>query len=194
MQGNAQSAGNHGRASWRVIGWGAAAMLLLLPFFAMQFTDEVNWVLGDFVVFGVMLLSVGLAFELALRVTVSSSFRAAAAIALATAFFLIWINLAVGIIGNAANPVNMIFAGVLAVFVIGTAIARFRPQGMVRVMVATAFAQAAVAVIALLAGVGVAGPKWRIDLLMLTGLFVALWLGSAWLFRKAARDGMPAAD
>lgn len=188
MQGNVQSAGNEDKTSWRVIGWGAAAMLLLLPFFAMQFTDEVNWTLGDFAVFGVMLLSVGLAFELALKVAVGNYFRMAAALALAAAFILLWVNLAVGIIGNSANPANMLFFAVLAVFVVGTAIARFKPVAMQRVMYATAFAQASVALIALLVGLNPDGPNRPWEILLLTGFFVVLWLVSAWLFGKAARE------
>lgn len=55
---------------------------------------------------------------------------------------------------------------------------------MARALVATALAQALVAVIALIAGLGLT--------FMLTGFFVALWLGSAWLFRRAAREQAPA--
>jgi len=72
------------------------------------------------------------------------------------------------------------FSGVLAVGIVGSVIARFRPDGMARALVATALAQALVVVIALGAGLG--------SPLILTGFFVALWLGSAWLFRKAARE------
>ncbi len=51
---------------------------------------------------------------------------------------------------------------------------------------ATALAQALVAVIALIAGLGSpwSGP---LEILVLNGFFVALFVGSAWLFRRAAR-------
>ena len=39
----------------RLLAWGAAAALLLLPLVAMQFTEEVNWTVFDFLVFGSML-------------------------------------------------------------------------------------------------------------------------------------------
>ncbi len=58
--------------------------------------------------------------------------------------------------------------------------------GMVRALCATALAQAAVAAIALIAGLGATAPIWPKDILMLTGFFVALWLLSARLFRNAA--------
>jgi hypothetical protein len=71
--------------------------------------------------------------------------------------------------------------GVLVVGIIGAIIARFRPQGMARVLFATALAQALVAVIAMIAW------KQYFEILILSGFFVALWIGSALLFRKAAR-------
>lgn len=70
--------------------------------------------------------------------------------------------------------------------------ARFRPPGMVRALCATALAQVAVAAIALIARLGPAAPIWPKDILILTGFFVALWLLSAWLFRNAARQQLPA--
>src|SRR5688572_31632635 len=42
--------------------------LLLIPYFAMKFGDEVNWTAIDFIVMGFMLLVTGLAIEVALRI------------------------------------------------------------------------------------------------------------------------------
>jgi hypothetical protein len=158
--------------------WGTAAVLLLLPLVAMQFTAEVAWDLADFVIFGAMLGSACGTYELAARRTANGAYRAAVGVALVTAFILVWMNLAVGIIGNEGNPANLMYAGVLVVGAVGAVIARFQPQGMARALVATAFAQALVAVIALVAGFGYT--------FVLTAFFVALWLTSARLFKKAA--------
>jgi hypothetical protein len=164
----------------RLAAWGTAAMLLLLPLIAMQFTDEVAWDLADFIFAGGLVFTVGMACELAARRTTHRTYRAAVAIALATAFILVWGNLAVGVIGSEDNPANRMYWGVLAVGIGGAFIARFRPPGMARALVATALAQLLVAVVALIAGWGSAGP--------ITVFFVALWLLSAWLFRRASRD------
>jgi len=51
------------------------ALLLLIPFVAMQFTEEVNWQAGDFVVAGVLLLGTGLLCELVLRNVTKTSYR-----------------------------------------------------------------------------------------------------------------------
>ena len=177
---------------WRVAAWAAAAFLLLLPLIAMQFTDEVDWNLADFAVFGALLLGVGLTYELAARRTGDIAYRSAVGVALATAFILIWVNGAVGLIGSAGNDANLMYGGVLAVGFIGAVIAGFRPQGMVRALFGTAVAQMLVAVVALIAGLGSTSQYWPLDILVLNGFFAALWLTSAWLFRKAERERLPA--
>lgn len=53
---------------------------------------------------------------------------------------------------------------------------------------APGLAQVLVAVIALIAGFGSTGPSWPLDILVATVIFATLWLLSAWLFRKAARE------
>jgi hypothetical protein len=173
---------------WRIARWGAAVLLLLLPWAAMQFTGEVAWDVGDFVILGAMLAGACAAYELAASGAGSRAWRAGIAVALIAAFILVWMNLAVGVIGSERNPANLMFGGVLAVGVVGAALARFRPDGMARALAATALAQMAVAAVALGAGWGAGGPAWPLQLVALTGFFAALWLISAWLFQKAARE------
>lgn len=164
---------------WRVAGWSAVAIILMTPLVAMQFTDEVDWSPFDFVAAGILLGGTGACIELVVRRSASMAYRAAAGLALLAALVLTWVNGAVGIIGDENDAANLLFAGVLAIGLLGALIARFRPHGMARAMLATAAAQALVGVTALLAGWG--------DIAILTAGFVALWLGSAWLFRRAAR-------
>ena len=178
-----QNGGGQGGSRWRIAVWGISAFLLLLPLLAMQFTTEVTWTGSDFGAFGAMLVAACGSYELAARMTGNTAYRAAVAVGIVAAFLLVWVNLAVGIIGSESNPANLLFGGVLGIGLIGALIARFEPQGMARVLIATALAQAAVLVIALIALTAELGP-----LFMLTGFFVALWLLSAWLFRKAARE------
>jgi hypothetical protein len=80
------------------------------------------------------------------------------------------------------------YGGVLAVAIIGAFIARFRPHGMARALAATALVQALVGVIALAAGFGSTAPNFPEAIVFLTRFFAGLWLISAWLFRKAARE------
>jgi hypothetical protein len=80
------------------------------------------------------------------------------------------------------------YGGVLAVGLVGAFVARLRPPGMARALTAVALAQGLVAAIALGVGLGPAGPGRTAQILLLTGFFGALWLLSAWLFRRAARE------
>ena len=77
-----------------------SVILLLIPLIAMQFTNEVNWTLLDFVVAGVLLLSTGLMCELAIRKINKIKYRIAVCTALLIILLLIWAELAVGIFGT----------------------------------------------------------------------------------------------
>jgi hypothetical protein len=185
MTGYVENNGGRRGGLWRIGVWGGAAALLLVPLVAMRFTDEVQWTGGDFAVFGVMLAVPLGGLELAMRASASFAYRAAVAIALGAAFLMTWVNLAVGIIGNENNPLNELFFGVLIIAIVGAVIARFRAAGMARALVVTAIAQGLVAGVALFAGKGL--PPF-----VLSAFFVAPWLASAWLFRRAAGEQAPA--
>jgi hypothetical protein len=162
----------------RIAAWSAALGLLLLPAIAMQFTREVSWGPFDFLVAGALIGGTGLVFELAVCARTSAAYRAGAAVALFTAFLTIWINLAVGMIGDEGNPLNLIFGGVIAVAVLGGFLSRFQPIGMAWTMAATALVQAATVIPALTDEPRTAG---------LIAAFTLPWLLSAALFRTAAR-------
>lgn len=169
---------------WRIAAWTAAGLILLLPLVAMQFTDQVNWDVSDFVIFGALLLGVGFTFEVAARKTGSpahnTAYRAGVGLALLAAFLVVWVNGAVGFIGSENNDANLMYFGVLAVGIVGALIARFESPGMARAMIATTGAQVLAFVVALAAGWGV---TW-----LVTVIFSALWLGSALMFRNATRE------
>lgn len=77
-----------------------AAALLLVPFISMKFTDEVKWTPFDFVVAGVLLLGTGLAIEIVLRIVKQFKYRLAMCAAILFALFIVWAELAVGLIGT----------------------------------------------------------------------------------------------
>ncbi len=189
--GNGEDRGGRHDGRWRMAVWGGAVVLLLLPLAAMLVSDEMNWGPFDFVLAGALLFGAAFAFDLAVRKSGSRpgslAYRLAAGLALAAVFLLIWINLAVGIIGDEGEPANLLFAGVLAVGIAGAIVARCEPAAMARAMLVTAGAQALAGVVALAAGWGATGPQWPLDVLGLTVFFVALFGGAAWLFRRAVR-------
>lgn len=74
--------------------------LLLIPFTAMQFTDEVDWKLSDFVLMGFLLLGTGLLCEYVMRKVKNMDYRIGIIAVILVVVFLIWAELAVGIFGS----------------------------------------------------------------------------------------------
>jgi hypothetical protein len=175
--------GPHGRP-WRIAAWATAALLLLVPLVAMQFTDDVNWTVADFVFAAVLLFGTLGIYELAVRKTGSTAYRAGVGLALVAGFLLVWTNGAVGITDSAAD--GLFFLLVPAVAIVGALVVRFRPRGMALVMFTTALSVALIAVIALIAGV-VPAFNSAFEVLGIAAFFVVLFVGSALLFRDAAR-------
>ena len=75
-------------------------LLLLIPFVAMQFTNEVNWSLMDFVMAGILLFGTSLVIELVLRKVKSTKHRLLISGIILLLLFLLWAELAVGIFGS----------------------------------------------------------------------------------------------
>jgi hypothetical protein len=165
------------RGGWRLIGWGTATVILLLPVVA-----RAPWTLSDFIVMGGLLASALLSLELAVRASEKPAYRTATAVAVAAAFLLSWIDLAVGFVG-------LVFLGILAVAIAGAFVAKLQPDGMARAMAATAVMQVLVGVGAMVVGRNSADVNGTHDTATAIGtiFFATLWLISAGLFRKAAR-------
>lgn len=171
------------RFPWRAAAWAGAFGLWLLPLVAMQFTAEVDWSPGDFLVFGAMLLAAGGAMELLLRASRSTAYRLGAGVAVLTGFLLVWANLAVGIVGDGGNPANLAFLAVPLVGLAGAALARLRPQGMALAMLAVAALQLALGLVFL--------AHHPLELGAITAAFTGLWLLAAGLFWLASRARHP---
>lgn len=172
----------------RPLVWGGAALLLLTPWVAMRFTDEVAWTGGDFVVFGALLLFACLAFEAMARTARLPRHLAASVLAIGTAFLLVWANLAVGIVEEPDHPANLMFAAVLLAGVVGAAMARLHARGMAHVLLLMACLQVAAGAIA----VSMDTQTPPLLVLALTAVCSAAWLLSAWLYHTAAAP--PAGD
>lgn len=176
-----------GGIPWRLIGWGAAVALILAPLAAMQLdAPGVVWTLSDFIFAIVLIGGVGLLFELGVWASRSWAFRGGVALGLAAGFLTIWINLAVGIVGNEDNPINLVFMVVVALAIAGSVVAWGQARLMARAMAVPAAIQAAIGIIVFASNAN-AEPPGRIGLLILIEGFAALWLASALLFRKAGR-------
>ena len=74
--------------------------LLLIPLIAMQFTAEVDWDPGDFLVMGMMLAIMFSLIEIAIRAIGNSNYRMLIILAIIILFLLTWAELGVGIFGT----------------------------------------------------------------------------------------------
>lgn len=166
----------------------ATVFLLLIPLIAMQFTSEVVWTPSDFVVAGALIFGTGLVYKLITWKSAGMAYRVAVGFALLTGLFLIWVNLAVGIIGSENNPANLMYFGVITIGIIGAFLARFKPLGMAAAMFVMALAQTLVAVIALIAGMQNVPGSSVMEIVGVNWFFFMLFIIAALLFRHAALE------
>jgi hypothetical protein len=162
----------------------AAACILLLPAIGMLLTEEVAWSAHDFLLAGIILVAPAMMYETVSRKTGNLTYRAALATSLLSAVFLVWVNLAVGFIGEPSHPANLMYAGVLALAVVGSAVTRLRPRGMSVTMLMTAMSLVLISCIVLFKGYGA-------EALVLSATLAALLAGAAYLFKAAAKEMEP---
>jgi hypothetical protein len=163
----------------------APALLLLIPLGAMRFSSEMAWTGRDFLTAWIFLAGGGLAYELVLRSARGLSYRLGAGLGLAATFLIVAVSGTVGFIGSEDHPANIVYAGVVAVALIGSIITRLAPAGMARAMAVSAIAQGVAPLIAL--------ALWRLELnaamakvIAFNSILALLFVGSAWFFRQAA--------
>lgn len=160
--------------------------VLLIPLVGVVISKEWNWTWHDFVFAWVVLA--GATFVYRLMATSKSAtliYRIAAALAVVAGFLIFWFTAAVQIIGD-ENPGNILYAGVILTGLTGVGLARFKPAGMARAAFATAFATILVPVIAFLFWPADFSPGVT-QVFGLNAFFALLFVGSALLFRHAAR-------
>ena len=167
---------------------GLIVALLLVPFIAMQFTAEVNWTLLDFVFAGALIFGTGFAYMVVTRNAEELAYRIAVGFFLFTGLILIWINLAVGIIGSEDNMINLLYYIVLATGVIGAIVSRFQIQGMIVSMFSCAIAVGIITIIYFLTGMKLAPESSLIEVLAMNGFFAFLFAVSGLLFINAKGD------
>lgn len=73
------------------------ALLLLIPFATMFFTDQVNWTLFDFIIAGILLLTFGLLIETAIRNIQKRKHKILICSFILFMLIITWVELAVGV-------------------------------------------------------------------------------------------------
>lgn len=166
---------------WRILGWGGAVVLILTPLVAMQFTKEVNWDETDFIVAAIIFAIVGGLIEFAVRLSSNWYFRIGAMFAVLAGFMVIWSNLAVGMIGNEDNPVNLWFGLVLLIAITGSIASRFRSSILPQAMFIAGAVQISIGTFAGILGSDMRGGRFTI-------MLSVAWLVSSLLFWLAHRN------
>lgn len=149
---------------WRVIGWSSAIALILAPLVAMQFTNEVDWDETDFIVATIIFGIVGGLIELAVHLSSNWYFRIGAMFAVLAGFMVVWANLAVGMIGNEDNPVNLWFGAVLFIAIAGSLASRFRASILAPAMFLAGTLQIGIGTFAGILGTDMHGGRFTIML------------------------------
>ena len=68
-------------------------LILLLPFFAMQFSQEVNWQISDFVLAGLILCFFGYTYKVLTKTSVTSLKKVVCGMLVLGALAIFWISL-----------------------------------------------------------------------------------------------------
>lgn len=181
----------------RLAMWAIGVALLLLIPLALTIRDGAvegvgwNWTFFDFIFMGTLLFGAGAMYELVARKMNNGWYRAGLGLATLTSVLLVWINAAVGIIGD-DDGFNVLYFGVLLIGLTSALIAGFTSQGMSRALFFMALAQLSVPVIALIISDPVTwGTPGILGVFVLNAVFAALFIGSALLFREAnTRDNL----
>ena len=163
------------------------ALLLVISLLANHFVDGWSWPPAFFVLVAILTSGTGVAYELITRNVDTFAYRAAVVVALVSGFVLVWGNFVQA--ADDINPAAMMYLAVPILGIIGACIARFHSHGMAHALFATALAQTLVLAIALMRNPPVA--SWTAAVWRGFGgntLFVMLFVGSALLFRTAARE------
>lgn len=167
---------------------GVTVGILLIPFIAMRFTSEVNWTFSDFLIMGILIFGTGMAYTLISRMSDTLSYRLAVGTGVGTGFFLIWSNLAVGLIGSEDNLINVAYFGLIVLGFAGALVARFQPKGMTWVMGCIAAGQMGIAAYALATGAQHLPHSSVTEILGVNLFFTVFWTASALLFAQAQKN------
>lgn len=164
-----------------------ALCILILPLIGELTVPDWNWGVGGFLVMGTLLYVTFLMIELIAKHSPNTFYKAAVGIAVLTTFAIIYVNLAVGIIGEGNNTSACYFLTVPVGF-LGLALSRLKPKGLSW----TAFAMAAVVLLVptialLLNDPYIQEEPGPLKVFVLSGCLAVAYAVAGALFRKAAK-------
>jgi len=164
-------------------------LLLLVPLYGNSYIDGWNWGVFDFVFAFVAIYGALAFFEFLRRKSAgNSSYSFGTGLGIATSFLLVWINAAVGIIGNGDNGTNLIYLIVLFYGLAATILVNFKATALSRVAFTVAAAVFAVPLVSLtfVYEEMVNTPPGILGVFVLNTFFVVLFTVTGFILRRAS--------
>lgn len=170
----------------RLIMWAIlVAAVLMIPLLG-----KFPWSGGDYIFAAVALFGSATIYELVSRKGGNTAYRVAVGIAVVTSLLLVWINGAVGIIGDGdLDIVNAMYFGVLAIGLLGAFITLLEARKMSYVLYSMATLQFLVPIVALIIynpQITSWGEPGILGVFLLNTFFVIMYVGSGILFRHSS--------
>lgn len=156
---------------------------LFIPLVAMLLQTGLQWSVFDFIVVGGLVFTAVMGYMLLRSWSNSPTHSLAAMLAVVTTFLVIWVNLAVGLIGAGPHWGNWIYAIIPFVIVGGVLVGGRNVRGMTISMYAAAISFLVIGLIALIAGLQHLPESSVREILGINGMFAVLYLVSALLFQ-----------
>lgn len=162
-------------------------LFLLIPLYGNRFIEGWNWSPFDFVFATVMVGGVQLAYAYISKKAGSSAYKIATGLTLLGMFLLIWINGAVGIIGDEDNGWNAMYFAVIGTIFLGSLISQFKSTGMKRTLYVASCVQMIVPVIAFVAArAEIAKTPGVLGVFMLNAVFAMIFASAGVLYAQAS--------
>jgi hypothetical protein len=168
-----------------------STLFLIIPLTGMLMNAGVNWGFFDFIFAWVFIFSAGFTYKYIASKKSNAKYKAALGIAVFISLFIVWSNLAVGIIGSEDNPVNIIYFVMLFAVIIGGVTVKFQPKGLSILMFATAAAHGLIPFIAIVLIGAENIEHFTSEMTTQIGIhlfIIMLWIISGLLFRFSADD------
>jgi len=140
-----------------------------------------NWDALDYLVALALLGGSAGAYWIATRSARSLWHHTAVIIAAGGALLMLWMQLAVGLVGDGDHPINHAMGLVLVVSAIGALLSRFRASGMRTTLLVAAGTQMVLGAL----GFILLPAMYFSDIFLVTAFFSGLWTASAFLFHLA---------
>jgi hypothetical protein len=161
-----------------------ALAVLMVPLVASQVVEGWHWGAGSFVFVYVLFFVTGMVYAVIARKMGAWTYKAGVGVALVAGFALGWSNMVQ--VADSGHPENLVYYSVLAVGVVGALLARLQARGLARTLFVMAATLALIAVI-LPSG---APPDMARRMAIGHGVYVALFIASGLLFRRASLAGL----